>query len=154
MNPSIFEIQQRVLDKLNKPKINIAIIGSEKYDDKVKIKDFIYDLSLTKKDDIIILSGGRLNGADKFVRNYAVKFGLEYIEYNPAYTQSNIYSIHQGYGYDKPYSPKWAYGRNSAMIKACDKLIIFWPENKNINNEFNAIIKQAEKLNKKIIYIR
>ena len=42
MNPSIFEIQQRVLDKLNKPKINIAIIGSEKYDDKVKIKDFIY----------------------------------------------------------------------------------------------------------------
>lgn len=147
------EISSRVLSKLNTPKLKLAIIGSELYDDKIKIKDFLYSISTTKRDVVTIYSGGRLAGADKFVKKYSIQFELEYLEFTPGFKSANIYSVHRNFGYNKEFSVKLIYSRNLAMIKHCDKLIIFWPKNTAFTPEFKNIISTAAKYNKSLICI-
>ena len=56
--------------------MKIAIVGSRKYENRKKIKDFIFKLKEEKGAQTIIVSGGCKDGADK----YAKKYGLHLAE--------------------------------------------------------------------------
>ena len=51
--------------------MRVAIIGSRRFENKKKIKDFVFKLKEQYGTDTIIVSGGCKTGADK----YAKKFG-------------------------------------------------------------------------------
>lgn len=155
-NQLISDIQSRLLHKQDKydKKHKIACIGSERYDNKIKIKEFLFELqNKVGIDDILILSGGRKNGADVYVRKFALDFGLAYLEYNPAYTTKNLYSAMGNWFYGKEFSIKHLYSRNKLMIDNCTMLIIFLNETEKINSEFQQLINSAQKKNIKTLII-
>ena len=72
--------------------MKVAIIGSRTYENVRKIKDLLSDLKRKFGDELMIISGGCKDGADKYARKYALEFGIQYKEFNPAHTPRNLYS--------------------------------------------------------------
>ena len=52
--------------------MKVAIIGSRRYENKKKIKDFIFKLKDKYATDTVIVSGGCKHGADKYAKKYAL----------------------------------------------------------------------------------
>ena len=48
--------------------MKIGIVGSRRYENRKKIKDFIFELEKKFGNDLIIVSGGCKNGADKYAK--------------------------------------------------------------------------------------
>ena len=58
-----------------------AIIGSREYENVRKIKDLLTDLKKRHGDELVIISGGCAEGADKYAKKYALEFGIKYKEF-------------------------------------------------------------------------
>jgi len=131
--------------------MKIGIIGSREYQNYRKIKDTIFSLK-NRFNDITIVSGGCLDGADKFAKKYAIELECNYIEFNPAHTPKNLYSaLHENY-YGKIYQPKNFFHRNKMLANYVDCLIAFIPKGyKSAGSEHT--IKEAKKMNKKVVII-
>ena len=81
-----------------------------------------------------------------------MELGCKYIEFNPAHTPKNLYSaLHENY-YGKKYNVKYFFHRNKMIAKYVDYLIVFIPEGKKASGSEHTI-KEAKKLNKKIVII-
>ena len=55
--------------------MKIGIVGSRRYENKKKIKDFIFKLKQEHGIDTIIVSGGCRDGADRYAKKYALELG-------------------------------------------------------------------------------
>ena len=132
--------------------MKIAIIGSREYENIRKIKNLLTDLKHKFGEELIIISGGAKQGADKHVKKYALEFGLNYKEFNPAHTPQNLYSaMSEGY-YGRPYHVSQFHHRNMLIAKDCNYMIALVPTGLSANGSESAI-KQAIKLNKKVVII-
>ena len=132
--------------------MKVAIIGSRHYENVRKIKDALFQLKQRFGDKLIIISGGAQYGADKFARKYALEFGINYQEYNPAHTTKNLYSAMSDNYYDKPYHVSQFHHRNMLIAKACDVMMTFIPNGDDANGSLSAI-KKVKKLNKPVTII-
>ena len=72
--------------------MKIGIVGSRRYENKKRIKDFIFKIKQEKGEDTIIVSGGCKDGADRYAKKYALELGLQYEEY-PHFTKYIIYIV-------------------------------------------------------------
>jgi hypothetical protein len=132
--------------------MKIAVIGSREYENTRKIKNILSDLKKKFGKELIIISGGAKQGADKYVKKYALEFGLNYKEFNPAHTPVNLYSaMSEGY-YGRPYHVSQFHHRNMLIAKDCNYMIALVPKNATVNGSESAI-KQAMKLEKKVVII-
>ena len=84
--------------------MKIAIVGSRKYTNKKKIKDFIFNLREKYGTDITIVSGGCKDGADKYAKKYALELDVQYQEYPPFHEVHNLYCTITATSYSKPYN--------------------------------------------------
>ena len=132
--------------------MNIAIVGSRKWDNKIKIKDFIYGLKKKYGDDITIVSGGCKNGADRFAKKYALEFDMDYVEFPPSHEQYNMYCVLPQYRYGKPYATWHYFERNHKIAEYSDIIVGFIPEGHKSNGTMSTM-SHAEKLNKKTLII-
>lgn len=130
--------------------IKVGVIGSPLYENKSKIKETIFKLKKTFGDTLVVVSGGRANGADKHVKKYSLEFGCKYKEFNPSHTKKNLYSVLHENAYGKPYSPRNFFIRNSMMIKYVDYMVVFVEEGKG-NPDIAHIIEETRKKGKKLI---
>lgn len=129
--------------------IRIGIVGSKKYENKRKIKDMIFKLKTELGNKMEIVSAGSKDGAEKYIRSYAIEFGCEYKEFLPSHWQRTLYSAMGNSYFGKPYKKVNFFIRDNLLAKYIDYLIIFDKGTKeNIN-----LIKNVEKLNKKIVII-
>ena len=129
-----------------------AMIGSRTYENTRKIKDALFQLKNKFKDDLIVISGGAGNGADKYVKKYALEFGIAYKEYNPAHTQYNLYSaMPKGY-YGRPYHASQYHHRNRLIAKECDVMMAFVYQGE-LTSGTESAIKSAKQLNKPVVMI-
>ena len=71
--------------------LKVGIVGSRKYENRQKIKEFIFKLKQDKGLDTIIVSGGCPKGADYYAKKYAHELGLQNEEYPPAQVSHNLY---------------------------------------------------------------
>ena len=132
--------------------MKIAIIGSRTYENTRKIKNLLTELRKKIAEDLVIISGGAKQGADKYVKKYALEFGIIYKEFNPAHTPQNLYSaMSEGY-YAKPYHVSQFHHRNMLIARDCDYMIALVPAGSKANGSESAI-KQAIKLDKKVVII-
>jgi len=128
--------------------LKIGVTGSNKYEDKRKIKQFLFKFK--DQPDIEIISRGNKDGADKYIKKYALEFGLNYIEVPAAHTLRSLYSQLPESYFNKPFSIRNYFIQQNIYIKQCDKFVIFGTNgDKIINNLLNAI----NKLTKNIILI-
>ena len=58
--------------------MKIGIVGSRRYENRKRIKDFIFKIKQEKGEDTIIVSGGCKDGADRYAKKYALELGLQY----------------------------------------------------------------------------
>lgn len=141
-------------EKQNKIKISmkVAVIGSRQYENVRKIKDTLTNLRQKFGDELVIISGGAKDGADKYARKYALEFGIRYKEFNPAHTPRNLYSAMSDEYYGKPYHVSQFHHRNQLLARDCDVMIAFIPQGVKSDGSLSAI-KSAEKYNKKVVII-
>ena len=132
--------------------MKIAIIGSRKYENRKKIKDFIFKLKQEKGDGTIIVSGGCKQGADKYAKKYALELGLQYIEYPPFHEVHNLYCPLPESRFNKPYSVKNFFVRNKIVAQAIDIVVGFIPKGVEANGTNNTL-EYAQKFGKKTLII-
>ena len=132
--------------------MKVAIIGSRQYENIRKIKDTLFQLKQKFGDDLIIVSGGAKDGADKFARKFALEFGIKYKEFNPAHTPKNLYSAMSDNYYNKLYHVSQFHHRNMLIAKDCDVMMAFIPNGVKSNGSMSAI-KNAKKVNKPVTII-
>ena len=132
--------------------MKVAIVGSRRYENKRKIKEFIFKLKNEYGTDTIIVSGGCKQGADKYAKKYALELGLQYQEYPPFHDVHNLYCVLPEHCYRKPYSVKYFFVRNKQIAQNSDVVVGFIP-NGIKSNGTESTIKYAKKFNKKVLII-
>ena len=132
--------------------MRVALIGSRRYENKKKIKDFVFKLKQQYGDKTIIVSGGCKQGADKYAKKYALELGLQYEEYPPFHEVHNLYCSLPESRYDKPFSMRNFFARNKILVGTSDFIVAFIPEGVEANGTKN-VLEYAKKLNKKRIII-
>ena len=109
--------------------LKVAIIGSRKYENRQKIKQFVFHLKNKYGTDTTIISGGCAQGADKYAKKYALELGLQY---------------------GKPYKVSNFFKRNKQIAIFSDVIVAFIPELDPANGS-RYTLKVGVKLNKKTI---
>ena len=132
--------------------MKVAIIGSRRYENKKKIKDFIFKLREAWGTGTIIVSGGAKQGADRYAKKYALELGLQYEEYPPFHEVHNLYCTMPESRYDKPFSMKNFFARNKIMAGTSDIIVAFIPEGVEARGTMN-VLEYAKKFDKKRIII-
>jgi len=132
--------------------MKIAIIGSRRYENKKKIKDFIFRIKNEYGEDTKIISGGCKQGADRYAKKYALEFGLQYEEYPPFHEVHNLYCSLPNHRYGRPYSVKNFFARNKIIAGMSDFVVGFIPEGIDARGTMNTI-DYAKKFKKKFIII-
>ena len=132
--------------------MKIGIVGSRRYENKKKIKDFIFKLKEEHGTDTIIVSGGCKDGADRYAKKYALELGLQYEEYPPFHEVHNLFCPLPESRYGKPYSVKYFFARNKIIAGTCDYVVGFIPDGIEANGTMNTL-QYAEKFKKKTIII-
>ena len=132
--------------------MRVAIIGSRRYENKKKIKDFVFKLKQQYGDKTIVVSGGCKQGADRYAKKYALELGLQYEEYPPFHEVHNLYCSLPESRYDKPFSMRNFFARNKILVGTSDFIVAFIPKGVEANGTMN-VLEYAKKLNKKRIII-
>ena len=132
--------------------MRIGIVGARIYENKKKIKDFIFKLKQEHGEETIIVSGGCKDGADRYAKKYALELGLQYEEYPPFHDVHNLYCRLPESCYGKNYHVKNYFARNKLIAKNSDFVVGFIPEG-HTSNGTNSTLKYAEKMDKKTIII-
>ena len=132
--------------------MKVALIGSRRYENKKKIKDFVFKLKQQYGDKTIIVSGGCKQGADKYAKKYALELGLQYEEYPPFHEVHNLYCSLPESRYDKPFSMRNFFARNKILVGTSDFIVAFIPEGVEANGTKN-VLEYAKKFDKKRIII-
>ena len=132
--------------------MKVAIIGSRRYENKKKIKDFVFKLKQQYGDKTIIVSGGCKQGADKYAKKYALELGLQYEEYPPFHEVHNLYCVLPESRYNKDFSMRNFFVRNKIIASVSDFIAAFIPDGVEANGT-NSLLEYAKKLNKKRIII-
>ena len=132
--------------------MKVALIGSRRYENKKKIKDFVFKLKQQYGENTIIVSGGCKSGADKYAKKYALELGLQYEEYPPFHEVHNLYCSLPESRYDKPFSMRNFFARNKIIAGTSDFIVAFIPDGVEANGTKN-VLEYAKKLEKKRIII-
>tara|TARA_Y100000592_G_scaffold57895_1_gene90668 strand:+ start:4251 stop:4652 length:402 start_codon:yes stop_codon:yes gene_type:complete len=132
--------------------MKVAIVGSRRYENKKKIKDFIFKLKQQYGENTTIVSGGCKQGADKYAKKYALELGLQYEEYPPFHEVHNLYCPLPESRYGKPYSIKYFFARNKIIAGTTDYVVGFIPEGIEGRGTMN-VIDYAKKMKKNYIII-
>ena len=132
--------------------MKIAIVGSRRYENKNKIKDFIFKIKQEKGENTIIVSGGCKHGADKYAKKYALEMGLQYEEYPPFHETKSLYCPLPDIRYGKPYSVKNYHARNKIIAGTSDFIVAFIPIGIDSSGT-KSTLNYAKKFNKKTVII-
>ena len=119
--------------------MKVAIIGNRTYENVRKIQDLLSDLKRKFGNELMIISGGCRDGADKYVKKYALEFGIQYKEFNPAHTPRNLYSAMSEEYYGKPYHVSQFHHRNLLIARTCDVMIALIPDGVKADGSESAI---------------
>ena len=132
--------------------MKVGIVGSRRYENKKKIKDFIFKLKQEHGEGTIIVSGGCKQGADKYAKKYALELGLQYEEYPPFHEVHNLFCTMPESRYSKPYSVKNFFARNKIIAGTSNIIVAFIPEGVEANGTKN-VLEYPKKFDKKYIII-
>ena len=133
-------------------KVRVGIVGSRLYENKLKIKEFIFKLKEEKGPNTIIVSGGCPKGADFYAKKYALELGLQYEEYPPAHQAHNLYCPLHERNYGKPYSVKNFFARNKQIAIHSEYVVAFIPRGVESPGSVSTI-NYAKKFGKKTLVI-
>ena len=71
----------------------VGIVGARIYTNKLKVKEFVFNLKEKFGDDVEIVSGGQMRGADGYAKKFALEFDMKYVEFPPRHYTYNQHCI-------------------------------------------------------------
>jgi len=123
----------------------LGVVGSRKRDaasDKALIREFIRE-KLSEGEEVILVSGGCPDGADRFAEELTVEFGFpEMVIHEPDETMLPPAGQRKTWHYTKMY-----YARNTLIAEDCDELLALPSETRGGTDD---TIDKARKLGKTI----
>ena len=125
--------------------MKIALIGDEKYENRGELKETIFKLKQKFGEDLTIITRGKKNGVEKWVRKYALEMNLKYIEFNAAHTSRTLYSGMEDEYYDKPYHPTQPLHQYDCIVHNSDKIVYFGEIKRKEFNHFNRLLNRWKK---------
>tara|TARA_B100002019_G_C21159813_1_gene542695 strand:+ start:529 stop:924 length:396 start_codon:yes stop_codon:yes gene_type:complete len=125
--------------------MKIALIGDEKYENRGELKETIFKLKQKFGEDLTIITRGKKNGVEKWVRKYALEMNLKYIEFNPAHTSRTLYSGMDDEYYDRPYHPTQPLHQYDCIVHNSDKIVYFGEITRKEFNHFNRLLNRWKK---------
>ena len=132
--------------------MRVALIGSRRYENKKKIKDFVFKLKQQYGDKTIVVSGGCKQGADKYAKKYTLELGLQYEEYPPFHEVHNLYCVLPESRYNKDFSMRNFFVRNKIIASVSDFIVAFIPNGVEAKGTISTL-EYAKKLDKKRVII-
>ena len=132
--------------------MKLSVIVSRRYENKKKIKDFIFKVKQLYGEDTTIVSGGCKTGADRYAKKYALELGLQYQEFPPFHDNWNIYCPKNKSDYGKPYNVKNFFARNKIIAAYSNYIVAFVPRGVESKGSMSTI-NYAKKFGKKTIVI-
>ena len=132
--------------------LKVGIVGSREYENRKKIKEFIFKLKEEKGAGTVIVSGGCPKGADFYAKKYALELGLQYQEFPPFHENWNIYCPKNKSDYGKPYNVKNFFARNKIIAAYSHYVVAFVPRGVESRGS-SSTISYAKKFGKKTIVI-
>jgi len=136
---------------VGKDTLRVAIVGSRKYENRRKIKEFIYKLKTDKGADTIIVSGGCKTGADYYAKKYALEFEVDYSEFPPAHYSHNMHCVLPKFRYGKAFYKSNYHKRNAQIAEHCDVMVAFLPKGIVSKGTESALNEAKEKQKKYVI---
>lgn len=130
----------------------MGVVGSKTFENKVKIKNFIHKLKEQTESEVVIVGLGDKDGADRYVKKYALEFGYQYQEMNPAHTPKSLYSLMAESYYNKPYQARNYHLQTQIFSKYIDSCVIFDDTNAQ-DKKVTNLIKQLSKAKKKTVIV-
>lgn len=130
----------------------VGIIGENTYENKLKIREILYSLKQKYGTDVEVVSRGTQQGAEKYIKKYALDLGLQYKEFNPAHTVHNLYSaLNEGF-YGKPYQP-FNFILRDKMFAGYVDVCFCLMESNSTGKTLKTCISFLDKNNKKYVVI-
>ena len=108
--------------------IKVAVIGNTNWQNKRKIQETLRMLKLKFPDGVTVVGAGGAEGANSFIRKYAIEFGMDYKEFNPSFSGYNLYSAMPESYYGKPYHFSQFHHRMKLLAQSCDYMMILTNE--------------------------
>ena len=130
----------------------VGIVGARIYTNKLKVKEFVFNLKEKFGDDVEVVSGGQPKGADGYAKKFALEFDMNYVEFPPRHYTYNQHCILDRDNYGKRYHVVNFFDRNKQIAEYSDYIVAFIPEGYNSNGTLDTI-GHAEKLNKKVVIL-
>jgi predicted Rossmann fold nucleotide-binding protein DprA/Smf involved in DNA uptake len=130
----------------------VGIVGARIYTNKLKVKEFVFNLKEKFGDDVEIVSGGQSKGADGYAKKFALEFDMNYVEFPPKHYTYNQHCILDRKEYGKPYRVTNYFDRNKEIAEYSDYLVAFIPEGYKSNGTLDTI-SHAQKMKKKVVIL-
>ena len=73
--------------------IKVGITGTTTFENKTKIKRMIFKIKQELGESFIIVGIGDKQGADRYIRKFAIELGCAYKEANLPHTSPTLYSM-------------------------------------------------------------
>ena len=130
----------------------VGIVGARIYTNKLKVKEFVFSLKEKFGDDVEVVSGGQMKGADGYAKKFALEFDMRYVEFPPRHYTYNQHCILDRKEYGKPYRVTNYFDRNKEIAEYSDYLVAFIPEGYKSNGTLDTI-SHAQKMKKKVVIL-
>ena len=132
--------------------IKIGLTGSTTFENRTKIKTLLHKIKRESIDEVMIIGLGDKFGADKYIRKFALEYGLTYQEANLPHTQPTLYSMMAENFYGKPYNVKNFFLRNNTFARYVDKCVVF-DETSGQDKKIINLIKALNKAKKRLVIV-
>ena len=131
-------------------KVRIGMIGSKRFENVVKIKDFLFLIKQEYKEDpsrVTIITGGYKYGADNHIKKIALEWGFDFESIPTFHDSHNLYVPEDlpPHKFGKKWNMKHFYARNRLIANRSDMIVLFG-SGEDISD---SIIEYAKKANKK-----
>ena len=130
----------------------VALIGNTGWQNKRKIQETLQSLKSKFTDDLYIIGAGGTEGANYYIRKYALEFGLQYKEFNPSFSGYNLYSAMPESYYGKKYHFSQLHHRMKLIAEHCDYMMILSNET-NLDPVLKTAYTNINKLNKPVVIL-
>ena len=130
----------------------VAVIGNTDWQNKRKVQETLQMLKRKFLDELTIIGAGGNEGANSFVRKFALEFGMQYQEFNPSFSGYNLYSAMPESYYGKKYHFSQLHHRMKLIAEHCNYMMIMTNE-----AELDPVLKTAynnvNKLKKPVVIL-
>ncbi len=132
----------------------IGFIGSVKcISKKQKVKNLLFKIKTDCHIPFEIVGGGNTTGFENDVKNAALDLKMLYVEFNPYFTEHNVFSMGNPTKYGKPYHFTHIITRYDRLIKYCDSIVFGNDDGVEVEPIYQKLLIKAAKRNKKVIFL-